>query len=158
MPTDTSAMIYNYDKHLYVLDLDYLNTTLGLDFTSKEGSETKAKDKLYQISRTIYNYIYKHTHYRDFMEYRLAFDETLFDTIQQALEEQARYEYEMDAQYLAYQSGINVLNGVRIPLSDLRGDARISPDAIDLLRSKKLLYTGQFFRMPVAYDYDEMGY
>lgn len=158
MPTDTNQMKYNYDKHLYILDLTYLKSTLGLDFEVSEGSETKAKDMLYQISRTIYNYIYKHTHYRDFMEYRLAFDEDLRDIIQNVLEEQARYQYLMNAQYLAYQSGVNVINGTQIPLSKFRGDARISPDAIDLLRSKKLLFTGQFFRVPISYDYTEMGY
>ncbi len=158
MPTDTSAMKYDYDKHLYILDVETLNTNIGVDLLEVSGSMTKARDMSYQISRTIYNHIYKHTHYRDFMEYRLALDETLRETIQMALEEQARYEVEMNAQFLAYQSGVNLVNGVTVPLQRLRGEARISPDAIDLLRSKKLLYSGQFLNVPMTYDYTEMGY
>ena len=158
MPTNTEQMKYDYTKHIYMLEVEYLKNSLGLDFVVKEGSLTKAKDKMFQISRTIYNYIYKHTHYRDYMEYRLALDDTLREVIQSVLEEQARYEYEMNAEYLSKQSGINLVNGIQIPLERMRGVARISPDAADLLLSKKLLFTGQFFRVPINYDYTEMGY
>lgn len=158
MPTDDTMMVYNYDKHLYILDVEHVKNSLGIDFVDLEGSLTKAKDKLYQISRTIYNFIYKHTHYRNYMEYRLALDEDLRDTIQQALEEQCRYEVEMSAEYLSKQSGVNLINGMQIPLDRFRGEARISPDAHDLLRSKGLLYGGQIARMPMTYDYEEMGY
>jgi hypothetical protein len=160
MPTDTTALKYNYDRHLYVLDLVWVKNNLGIDFVDITGSETKARDKLYQISRTIYNFIYKHTNYKKAMEYRLAFDDTLQATIQVALEEQARYENEMNAEYLAYQSGVNVLNGVTIPLERLRGVVRISPNAEDRLRQDKLLYTGQLLS-PIReseYDYTTLGY
>lgn len=160
MPTDTTALKYDYDRHKYVLDLVWVKNNLGIDFVDIEGSETKARDKLYQISRTIYNFIYKHTNYMKAMEYRLAFDETLKAPLQEALEEQARYEEQMNAEYLALQSGINVLNGVQIPLDRIRGVARISPNAEDVLRQAKLLYTGQLFS-PIReseYDYTTLGY
>ena len=158
MPTITTEMFYDYDKHLYILDIEYVKDKLGIDFIETEGSLTKGKDKLYQISRTIYNFIYKHTHYKQFMEYRLAFDETLRPIIQSVLEEQCRYEDKMNAEYLAMQSGVNVLNGVTISLERFRGEARIDPNAHDILRQEKLLFGGQFFRMPLTYDYDELGY
>ena len=160
MPTDTIALKYDYNRHKYVLDLVWVKNNLGIDFVDIEGSETKARDKLYQISRTIYNFIYKHTNYMKAMEYRLAFDETLKAPLQEALEEQARYEEQMNAEYLALQSGINVLNGVQIPLDRVRGVARISPNAEDVLRQAKLLYTGQLFN-PIReseYDYTTLGY
>lgn len=160
MPTDTTALKYDYDRHKYVLDLVWVKNNLGIDFVSIDGSETKARDKLYQISRTIYNFIYKHTNYMKAMEYRLAFDEALKAPLQEALEEQARYEDQMNAEYLALQSGVNVLNGVQIPLERLRGVARISPNAEDVLRQSKLLYTGQLFN-PIReseYDYTTLGY
>lgn len=158
MPTNGTDMRYNLTKHLYVLELGYVKKELGLDFVEKEGSETKAKDKMYQISRTIYNYIYKHTHYRNQMEYWLATDSDIRPMILQALEEQARYEYEMDAEFLSKQSGVNVVNGIQIPLARFRGDMRISPDAVDYLRDKKLLYMGQRFFTNSEHDYTEDGY
>ena len=160
MPTDTAALKYNYDRHKYILDLDWVRNNLGIDFVDIERSETKARDKLYQISRTIYDFIYKHTNYKKAMEYRLAFDDTLQTAIQEALEEQARYESQMSAEYLALQSGVNVLNGVVIPLERLRGVVRISPNAEERLRQEKLLYTGQLFN-PIReseYDYTTLGY
>ena len=160
MPTNTAQMTYDSNKHLYILDVEHINNTLGIDLVSSEGSMIKAKDKCFQISRTIYNFIYKHTHYKRAMEYHLAFDKDVRPIIQRALEEQTRYEDMMNAQFLAYQSGVNVLNGVSIPLDRFRGDARISPDAHDLLRNEKLLYTGQVFRTTnlSTYNYEEMGY
>ena len=158
MPSDTLQMKYNYDKHLYILTLNYLKSDFGLDFIEKEGSETKAKDRLFQISRTIYNYIYSHTHYIKEVEYALAFDETLRFVIQSALEEQARYEYEMSAELLSKQSGINVLNGIIIPMDRIRGMIRIAPEAENILRNNRLLYQGQRFVLKTTYDYESEGY
>ncbi len=158
MPTDTTQMKYNYDKHLYILTLNYLKSDFGLDFIEKEGSETKAKDRLFQISRTIYNYIYSHSHYIKAMEYYLATDDELRSTIQSALEEQARYEYEMSAEFLSYQSGINVLNGIIIPKDRIRGIMRIAPEAENILRNNRLLYQGQRFLLKTEYNYDTDGY
>jgi len=158
MPTNTSAMTYDYDKHMYILNHDYLEKNYGLDFVEKTGSNTKAKDKMYQISRTIYNYIYAHTHYVKNMERWLALDDDLRDVIQMILEEQARYEYEMSVEYLAMQSGINVVNGIQIPLDRFRGQIRISPEAENLMRNNRLLYQGQRFLLTNEYDYDTDGY
>ena len=158
MPENTTAMSYDYNKHLYILNFEYVNSEFGLDFVEKEGSTVKAKDRMYQISRTIYNYIYAHTHYIKAIEKWLALDEDLRPFIQMALEEQARYEYEMSAEFLSYQSGINVLNGIIIPLDKFRGVARIAPEAENLMRHNRLLYQGQRFMLETEYDYTEDEY
>ena len=158
MPGNTTAMSYDYNKHLYILNFEYVNSEFGLDFVEKEGSTVKAKDRMYQISRTIYNYIYAHTHYIKAMEKWLALDEDLRPFIQMALEEQARYEYEMSAEFLSYQSGINVINGIIIPIDRFRGQVRISPEAENILRNNRLLYQGQRFMLETEYDYTEDEY
>jgi hypothetical protein len=158
MPTNTNQMNYNYNKHLYVLDVSYVKTELGLDFIDKEGSLTRAKDKMYLCSKEVYEYIYKHTTYRKYMEYRLAFDESLRQVIQECLELQARYEFDMDAQYLSYQNGVNLQNGVVVNYDKFRGELRVAPLVVDVLRGEKLLFSGQQFRLPTSYDYETLGY
>jgi len=157
MPTDTDSMKYDYTHHKYVLDVAAFATATGNDFVALEGSLTKAKDKMYQISRTIYNFIYKHTHYRKSMEYWLATETTLRPVIQEALEEQARYESLMNAEYLKVQNGVNMLNGMQIPLERFRGEASIAPDAIEILRTNYVLYTGQRFLI-AEHDYTTDAY
>ena len=78
--------------------------------------------------------------------------------IQSALEEQARYEYEMSAELLSKQSGINVLNGIIIPMDRIRGMIRIAPEAENILRNNRLLYQGQRFVLKTTYDYESEGY
>ena len=155
---NTSQMKYDTNKHLYTLDLEHVKNTLGIDFVDKEGSDIKARDTLFQISRTVYNWIYSHTHYIKQMEFWLAMDEEIRPIIQWALEEQARYEFEMSAEYLAMQSGINVVNGIQIPLDRLRGWTRIAPEAENILRNNRLLYQGQRFMLKREFDYESEGY
>jgi hypothetical protein len=92
------------------------------------------------------------------MERWLALDEDLRPVIQMILEEQARYEYEMSAEFLSYQSGINVLNGIIIPLEKFRGVARIAPEAENLMRQNRLLYQGQRFLLEKEFNYEEEQY
>lgn len=157
MPTDTDQMKYDYTYHKYILDVPAFATKTGIDFVALEGSLTKAKDMMYRISRTVYNFIYSHTHYRNAMEYWLATTTDVRAIIQEALEEQARYQAEMSAEFLKYQSGINFQNGVQIPMERIRGESVISPDAVNILRENKLLYTGQRFFVQI-HDYTTDAY
>lgn len=158
MPTDTEALRYDFTHHKWVLKVEYLKNSLGLDFIQKSGSLTKAQDDLYQISVTIYDYIYSHTHNKKHMEYWLATETTLLPILQEALEQQARFEYKMNAEYFSLQFGTNILNGVHNPLVDFRGDASIAPKAINVLRDNKLLYTGRRIGLLSEYDYTTDAY
>lgn len=166
MPTNTNAMRYDMVKHLYVLEPAYIKATFDYDFEVREGSLTKARDKMYQISRTVYNFIYNH-HLKNkkFWEYYLAFDEEARAVIQNCLEEQMRYEWESNVSMLEYQIGINLLNGVKIDKSDLRGTRRIAVAVEDTLRNWKngmLLFGGREMYISAysqtEYDYTTMGY
>ena len=158
MPTDTTTLHYDFTHHKWILNLEYLKNELGLDFLQKSGSATKAKDDLYQISVTIYDYIYAHTHGKKHMEYWLATDATLLPILQEALEQQARFEYNMNAEYFSQQFGTNILNGVHNPLVQFRGDASIAPKAVNVLRDNKMLYTGRRVGLLSDFDYTTDAY
>lgn len=161
---ETDEMKYDLTRHFYVLTPEHLKSEYGMDFVAKEGSLTKAKDKLMRISQSIYNYIYNSKiKNKRFWEHFLATVEDVRPTIQRALEEQARYEYEANALSLEYQIGINPLNGVKISLEDLRGQRRIALQAENELRfyaNGVLLTTGKEFIIysDSEFDYTTMGY
>ena len=158
MPTNTKEMNYSKKYHMYILNYTYLQSEFGIDFVEKEGSDTKAKDMMYKISRTVYEYIYLHSQYKKQMEYWLALDETLRPIILRALEEQARYEFETSAEYFSIQNGINLVNGMQIPLDRMRGMVRIAPSTETILRNNKLLYQGQRFMVKTDMDYEKDEY
>lgn len=166
MPTNTTAMNYDTTRHLYVLNVAYLKSEMGIDLEEREGSLTRAKDKCYQISRTVYNYIYNHKlKNKRLWEYYLAFDEDVRTVIQNCLEEQARYEWESNASMLEYQLGVNLLNGVKIDRDTLRGERRVAVATEDILRNYKnglLVSTGRELYLSAfsqtEFDYTTMGY
>ncbi len=164
MPTDTSAMKYNTTHHKYVLDIEWLKTNYEIDFVDKEGSITKAKNKLLQISTRIYNYIYNHKQRsKRFWEWYLAFNEDVREVIQEALVQQCIFENESNASLLQHQIGINLLNGIKISENDLKGTRGIALEAENTLRNYKdgmLLYTGKQIYLPEdsVFDYTEYGY
>ncbi|MCK9575883.1 MAG: hypothetical protein WC143_08195 [Eubacteriales bacterium] len=166
MPLDTTAMTYSTTRHMYILEIVYLKNEMGIDLETREGSATKAKDKAYQVSRTIYNFIYNH-HLKNkrYWEYFLAFDIEVRAIIQNCLEEQMRYEWESNASMLEYQIGVNLLNGTKISQDDLRGKRRIAVAVEDILRNYEngmLIFSGREMYLSgyaqTEYDYTEMGY
>ena len=164
MPTDTSAMKYNITHHKYILDIEYLKKTYEIDFVDKEGSQTKAKNKLLQISTRIYNYIYNHKQRsKRFWEWYLAFNEDVREVIQEALVQQCIFESESNVSLLQHQIGVNLLNGIKISENDLKGSRGIALEAENTLRNYKdgiLLYTGKQIYLPEdsVFDYEEYGY
>lgn len=164
MPTDTKAMKYNTTHHKYILDIEWLKENYGIDFVDKEGSSTKAKNKLLQISTRIYNYIYNHKQRsKRFWEWYLAFNEDVREVIQEALVQQCIFESESNVSLLQHQIGINLLNGIKISENDLKGSRGIALEAENTLRNYKdgmLLYTGKQIYLPEdsVFDYEEYGY
>lgn len=164
MPTNTNAMKYNSIHHKYILDVEYMRTTYEIDFVKTEGSLTKAKNRMLQISTRIYNYVYNHKQRsKRFWEWYLAFNEDVREVIQEALVQQAIFESESNVHLLQHQIGINVLNGIKISEVDLKGSRGIALEAENTLRNYKdgmLLYTGKQIYLPEdsVFDYEEYGY
>lgn len=164
MYSNDTVMTYNTNYHLYVLNHVYLKQTYEIDFVTMLGSETKAKNKMLQISRRIYNYLYNHKQRnKRYWEYYLAMESEVRDTIQKALIEQALFEYETNGSALTNSLGINPLNGITLSLRDMRGDRTVALEAINTLRNFKdgiLFYTGKEMYLPddTNFDYTEQGY
>jgi hypothetical protein len=164
MPTSDNVLTYDFDYHMYVINPDYLKNAFDVDFISREGSLTKAKNLCRSFSQVIYNYIYNHKlKNKRYWEYVLAFDDNLRDVIRKCLIEQALYENESSVSKLQNQIGINFLNGIVISKNDLRGIRRIATAVEDILRNYEngvLINTMvQTYRLSsTVYDYDTMGY
>lgn len=162
MPTNNEVMTYNTERHLYVLNHAYLKSTYEIDFVDTTGSETKAKNLCLQISVRVYNYIYNHKlKTKKYWEYFMAFNEEVRDVIQTALIEQALYEYASNASQLQNQIGINLLNGIKINLNDLRGERGIALETVNTLRTWEnglLLFSGREYITTQDYDYTTDGY
>ena len=162
--TNTNAMKYDLQRHFYVLEPEYLKSEYGLDFVERYGSLTKAHNKLVEVSRMVYNTIYNcKLKNKRFWEHFLATVADVRPTIQTALEEQARYEYESNVTALDKQIGINFVNGIKADINDLRGQRRIALEAENALRfyaNGALLSTGKEFLMysDSEFDYTTMGY
>lgn len=164
MPTNTNAMQYNSTHHVYTITNEYMRTTWMIDFVETEGSLTKANNRILLSAIRVYNFIYNHKERsKSFWEWFLAFDETVRPVIQRALEMQLIFEYETNANALHNNLGVNLLNGVVIPLEVLRGERGISLETINILRNYEdgvLLFTGKEMFLPsnITYDYTELGY
>jgi len=161
MPKDTNEMYWDYNKHIYILNVEYLKNNLGLDFVEKEGSLTRAKDKMYQISRQIFNFILGHQVFnRRYLEYLIAFDSALRPIMQEVLEWQARFEYDSNVTDLKKALGINPLNGIVINRRELTGIRTIHDEAYMILLNNGLLFTGRYRTNMFEddFDYEEMGY
>lgn len=161
MPKDTNEMYWDYRKHLYILNIEHVKNELGIDLIEKYGSATRAKDKMYQVSRQIFNFILTHASLNQkFLEWNLAFDEDLRPVIQEVLEWQTRYEYESNVSDLKMALGVNPLNGIVISRRDLTGLRTIHDEAYLILLNKGMLYTGRYrtTMFEKDFNYEEMGY
>lgn len=161
MPNDTGQMRWDYDRHLYILDVEYMKNELGLDFVEQKGSQIRAKDTAYQISRQVFNYVLAHnSRNKRFVEYNMAFDVGLRAVVQEALEFQARFEYESNVLTMKNQIGVNLLNGITINRRDIHGERLIHPETYHILLINGLLFSGKYntSMLESDFDYDEMGY
>ena len=161
MPTNTKQMYWDYNRHLYILEPEYVKNTLGYDLIEKYGSLTRAKDKMFQISRQISNFILAHASLNTkFLEWNLAFDDSLRPIIQEVLEWQTRYEFDSNVSELKKMLGVNPLNGIVIRRQELTGLRTIHDEAYLLLLNNGLLYTGRYRTnmLEEDFDYEEMGY
>jgi len=164
VPYDCEVMKYDKRYHKYLLNYEYMKNEYGMDFVAEFGSKTQAKNRMLKVSNRIYNHIYNHKlNNKRYWEYYLAFEENVRETIKKALIYQAMYEYDAHISELQNTIGINVLNGTKIKLEDLRGQRGIALEAENELRFYKnglLIQIGKEFISvnDSTFNYDEMGY
>lgn len=136
-PCDDEIMKYDYSAHRYVLTVDGVLRELGIDLNSRLNADddanpsTLAARLLSQVSRAVYNSIYKYSQDEAVMEYLLATYPLLRDRIKEML--QAQLVYVLINNDLGLFSGVNVAKGTAMDINALRGEARIAADVYDLM-------------------------
>jgi hypothetical protein len=95
-PLDDAEMIYNYKAHRYVLEKNYLlnmgqNLDELLDTTGDANKNTLPSRFLDRVSYLVYDHIYSFNFNMFTVEYHLAKNKELRETIKRAMLEQAFY-------------------------------------------------------------------
>lgn len=157
-PISGDDMVYNKDKHMYVLRPNYVKQNTGIDLSLMVNSPyvvdktTAVNNILEDISTQIYLYVYSHNmRYKDYIEYLLAKSPKAREIIRGALMKQLSY--------IVRNGKINEFVGINVsynaknaytPIEELRGDRAIHPEAIMILSEPieeglKLLYSGNYW-------------
>lgn len=129
-PYDDEIMKYDYSAHRYVLTVDGVLHELGTDLKQRLNPGDDANPSalaarfLAQVSRVVYNAIYKYTQDEAVMEYLLAVYPPLRARIKEML--QAQLLYMLVNNDLGLFSGVNVAKGTVMDINALRGEARIA--------------------------------
>lgn len=147
-PVSDSTMVYDKDKHRYILTEDYvrgqgIDLSLILD-TEHSPEPNKVPDLfLERVSFIVYNNIYSYGRQRKAKEYMLACNSEFRPIIRDAMMERIAYIYSSGD--MSTKAGAIIEQGTRVETRDLIP----SPEEEDLLRSAGLLHRGEFF---INYD------
>jgi hypothetical protein len=157
-PISADDMIYNKDRHMYILQADYVKQNTGIDLSLMVNSPyivdktTAVNNILADISEQVYLYVYGHNmRYKDYIEYLMAKSPKAREIIRAALMKQLSYIVRNGK--INEFVGINVsynANNAYTPIEELRGDRAIHPEAIAILSEPiedglKLLYSGNYY-------------
>lgn len=120
---DDDYMKYDYRAHRYILTDKAVLDNIGenLDTLLPSGSSEKF---LRRISNVVYNFIYATSQAPDYIEYILANDDGLRDSVFEMLLSQVEYTLMNGAVDLA--SGVNIAKQQAMPIEALRGGAQVS--------------------------------
>lgn len=129
-PYDDEYMTYDYRTHRYVLTEKAVMDDLGenLDVILVNSDPVSRNAFLRKISRTVYGYIKDQSSSYEFIEYILAKDGRLRDTIKDMLISQV--EYTLLGGAIADYSGVNLAKGQFPDIWKMRGDAKVSDTVV----------------------------
>lgn len=151
-PYSDNDMVYDYDKHRYILTNDCVKRELNLNLEAelnKEGTSNPANEVnafLDEISFQVYNYIYSHAQNQKVAEYRCAKNPGLRTSLKDAMVKQVKYVYINGD--IANESGIDFARGSAMRLEDMRGGRAIGTYTHYVLANCGLLYGGQIVLRP----------
>jgi hypothetical protein len=161
MPFNDAKLIYDFDSHRYILNHE--SNGEHVNVAKAYGSIENIKSQLRSISRTIYNYIYSHSHSgnRYYLEMVLATDESLRNVIYDAMLSQLIADVESGVDSVKNQAGINIETGQVIDRT-LHFRNIIAPEVELILLTGNgkfnLLYAGDYgVRLPET-RYEERSY
>lgn len=140
-PYDDEYMTYDYRSHRYVLTPKAVLDELGenLDIILVNADPVTRNAFLQKVSRAVYNYIKQGSSSWEYVEYIMAKDGRLRDTIKEMLVSQV--EYMLTDGAVADYSGVNLAKGQFPDLYKMRGDAKVS-DTVVTESHKILPYYG----------------
>lgn len=126
-PYNDNLMIYDPTVHRYILNHE--GSGEHINIAKAYGSIENIKTNLRSISRTVYNYIYLHSHSnnRDFLEFMLATEPTLRTVLYEAMLSQLIADIESGVDSVKNQAGINFENGQAIERTGIFGSI-VSPE------------------------------
>jgi hypothetical protein len=136
MPFNDNRMVYNFEKHRYVLTEEHVLETMNIDLrdvlnTSMSADVANAVDRfLDRVSREVYAFIYRTAAYTKRTERALAIEPQARDMLLGAMEEQLLYVMQ-NGDFSLY-AGVNVQSGATVDRNRLRA-AEIAPIACDLI-------------------------
>ena len=154
LPYNTSYMVYDLDRHMYVLTDEGIRYLIGEEIVTLAGNINKARVIRYEVSQDVYNYISRYS-LRDTYDYKvwlLAKDENLRSVIERVLADQMRYYIRSGAGLLKDMHGVQIEKSKSLSLNDIRGRALISQSAESLLLNSGLLYVGRLYYSDYSND------
>lgn len=142
MPFTDDNMLYNYDKHRYILTEEFCSNELNVniaDVLNSAGTADKANNAekfLDRVSKIIYNYIYRINAFHNETERRLALDAALRPSIQEAMGEQVLWM--LNNGDLSAVAQVSIQGGTIIESKRGR-EHEIAPIAMDILITNKIV-------------------
>lgn len=139
-PYNDNIMTYDFKAHRYVLTEYGIFEKLGINLDSVFGEfeddvRVRRKERfLKKVSDSVYGYIYQDNANDRYIEYVLAMNPTLRQSVEEMLIEQA--EYVLDGNnFLQDFSGVNIAKGSAMKKEDLRGEMRVALRVVELCNS-----------------------
>ena len=141
MPKDTNSMIYNMNKHRYILTPEGFEERYGinlLDVLDSDGSNSPdliAEQYLDRVSLILYNYIYSWSQDKNKTEFVISLD-TYRDAIEDALSE------------LAYAWIVNNTDPSLFYTDNPLKTIQVPPTVQTILINNSIIYRGQYYMLP----------
>lgn len=129
-PYNDEYMTYDFRKHRYVLTEKAVFDELGenLDVVLVNSDPVSRNAFLNKVSRIVYGYIKGNSSSWEYIEYIMAKDGRLRDTIKSMLISQV--EYMLGDGAVSNYSGVNLAKGQFLDLYKVRGDAKVSDEVV----------------------------
>jgi hypothetical protein len=138
-------MTYNLEEHYYILSPLAVQTRLNINLEDELGGLDNATVFLWDIADKLHQYIWAYirtvnTPFWRFRMYTNSLEERL--GIKKAMLAMVRYAINDEGDMVGDQTGLNIVQGQKVSLEELRGRIEISANAEETLYNYDLLYGG----------------
>lgn len=154
LPYNDDYMVYDLDRHMYVLTIAGVRALTGHDLLTICGSTAEAELIRYEVSEDVYNFISMYSLVQSYKvkQWYIAKKEVYRDEFKRILADQFRYYITSGAGTLKDMHGVAIEKGKAMDLMDLRGKALVSFSVEAKLRQNGLLYLGRLYSSEYSDD------